>query len=459
MSDLREKLFYNQKNVFDVLDETELADAESYCDAYKAFLGASKTEREAVAVAVAEAEKHGFKPLNAGDTLKPGDKVYRNVIGKMLLLAVVGTQPMSEGVNIAAAHIDSPRLDIKQVPLYESENVAYLDTHYYGGIRKYQWVATPLELHGVVVLKDGSSVEVKIGADSSDPVLYISDLLPHLAKDQSKKPLGEAYSGEILNIMIGTLPVKGDTGRDRVKYAVLKLLNEKYGIIEEDFLTAELEAVPAYDPRDVGLDRSLIGGYGHDDRVCAYAELAALFDTQLPNKTAVCILADKEEIGSVGVSGMQSEAFECFMTDLTGGQANLYHCFANSACISADVTNAFDPNYPEVSDKKNNTKLNHGLGICKFTGSGGKGGANDASAEFLGKLRAIFDKEGVIWQTGEIGKVDQGGGGTVAKCLSNRNIETVDAGVPVISMHSPFEVVSKLDCYMTYKGMKAFYNN
>ncbi len=460
MSDLREKLFYSQKNVFDALDEAELAAAERYCDAYKAYLGASKTEREAVTTAIKQAEAIGFKPLNAGDVLKPGDKVYRNVCGKMLLLAVIGTEPMSAGTNIAAAHIDSPRLDIKQVPLYESDNVAYLDTHYYGGIRKYQWVATPLELHGVVVLKDESVVEVKIGADPADPVLYISDLLPHLAKDQSSKPLGDAHSGEGLNIMVGTLPVKGDEGKDRVKYAVLKLLYEKYGITEEDFLSAELEAVPAYDPRDVGLDRSLIGGYGHDDRVCAYAELAAIFETEMPAKTAVCILADKEEIGSEGVSGMQSEAFECFILDLCGPSGtNVYHCFANSACISADVTNAFDPNYPEVSDRKNNTKLNYGIGICKFTGSRGKSGSSDASAEFVGKLRAIFNKEGVIWQTGELGKVDQGGGGTVAKYMAKRNIETVDAGVPVISMHSPFEVVSKLDCYMTYKGMKAFYNN
>ena len=460
MSELSEKLLFKPKNAWESMDEAELALSEAYFVRYADYLGKSKTEREAVNNAIALAEARGFRLLEAGMELQPGSRVYRNVRGKMLLLAVIGKQPLTDGVNIAAAHIDAPRLDIKQIPLYEDNGVAYLDTHYYGGIRKYQWVATPLALHGVVCRKDGEAVTVVIGEDPSDPVLYISDLLPHLAKDQSAKPLADAITGEGLNLMVGTLPIKDEADSDKIKLAVMKLLYDKYGITEEDFLSAELEVVPAYAPREVGLDRSLLGGYGHDDRVCAYAELDAIFDVEIPEKTAVCILADKEEIGSEGTSGMQSEAFECFICDLgSNGGADLYHCFANSVCLSADVTNAFDPNYPEVSDKRNNTKLNYGVGICKFTGSRGKSGSNDASAELLGKLRMIFAKENVIWQTGELGKVDQGGGGTVAKFMAKRNIETVDAGVPVISMHSPFEVVSKVDCYMTKKAMLAFYRN
>ena len=453
----REELFYNQKNIADIIDSSEKKLSDAYCEEYMRYLDSSKTEREAVRNAIALAEKNGFKPYDGG-AVKAGDKLYRSVRGKALLLAVVGKKDAGAGINIAAAHVDSPRLDLKQVPLYEDNEVAYFKTHYYGGIKKYQWVTIPLELHGVVVLKDGTVRDVIIGKDPKDPVLYISDLLPHLAAEQSKKKLNEGITGEQLNIILGTLPVSDDEGGDRVKFAVLKILNEKFGITEEDFLSAELEAVPAMPVRDVGLDRSLIGGYGHDDRVCAFAELRAILDTEMPERTAVCILADKEEIGSEGVSGMQSEAFECFIGDICDAQGiKIEHCFANSFCISADVNNAFDPTFPEVSDKMNNTRLNYGVGIAKFTGARGKSGSNDASAEVMGRLRRMFARDNVAWQTGELGKVDQGGGGTVAMFMAKRNIETVDAGVPVIAMHSPYEVVSKLDCYMTYKCMLALY--
>ena len=456
---IRDDLFYTQKNGYDLIDTEERLELERYCGEYMSYLDASRTEREAVREGIALAESKGFVPYEKGMALTPGTKVYLNNRGKSLLLAVIGAKPLSFGANIAAAHVDAPRLDLKQIPLYEDGEIAYFKTHYYGGIKKYQWVTIPLELHGVVVKKDGECVDVVIGRDKDDPKLVITDLLPHLGKDQMAKTASDVIPGENLNILIGSVPY-ADDGSDRVKLAVMSLLNDRYGITEEDFLSAELEAVPAYDVCDLGLDRSLIGGYGHDDRVCAYAEMAAICECELPERTAVCILADKEEIGSVGVSGMQSEAFEAFMADLceTQGVA-LRDCLWNSFCVSADVCNAYDPNFPEVSEKRNGAKINYGMGICKFTGHGGKSGASDASAEVVGTLRRIFAENGVVWQMAELGKVDQGGGGTVALYMADRNIDTIDAGVPVLSMHAPFETVSKFDCYMTYKGMKAFYIN
>ena len=343
----------------------------------------------------------------------------------------------------------------------ENGELAYFKTHYYGGIKKYQWLTIPLELHGVVTRTDGVTVEVVIGKDPEDPKFVITDLLPHLAKDQMGKSASDFVPGENLSLLIGSVPY-ADEGKDRVKLAVMSLLNDRYGITEEDFLSAELEVVPSYDTCDVGLDRSFIGGYGHDDRVCAYAELKAIYETEAPERTAVCILADKEEIGSVGVSGMQSTAFETFIQDLCAAQkVHLRHCLENSFCVSADVCNAFDPLFPEVSEapNRNGAKVNYGMGICKFTGSRGKGGSNDASAEVVGTLRRIFADNAVVWQMAELGKVDQGGGGTVAAYMGNRNIDTIDAGVPVLSMHSPWETVAKFDCYMTYKGVKAFYKD
>ena len=458
---LREKLFYEQKHGYDLIDLDERMKLEGYCEDYKAYLDASRTEREAVTEGIRQAEEAGFVPYARGMELKPGTKVYQSVRGKALMLAVIGTKTLEHGANIAAAHVDAPRLDLKQLPLYEDSELAYFKTHYYGGVKKYQWLTIPLELHGVVTKKSGETIDVVIGKDPEDPKFVITDLLPHLAKDQMSKTAGEFVPGENLNLLIGSIPY-ADEGKDRVKLAVISMLHDRYGITEEDFLSAELEAVPSLSTWDVGLDRSLIGGYGHDDRVCAYAELKAIYETGTPERTAVCILADKEEIGSVGVSGMQSRAFETFMGDLCESQGvNLRHCFENSFCISADVCNAYDPMYSEVSERpnRNGAKVNYGLGICKFTGSRGKGGCNDASAEVVGVVRRIFAENGVVWQMAELGKVDQGGGGTVAAFMGNRNIDTIDAGVPVLSMHAPWETVAKFDCYMTYKGIKAFYNS
>ena len=457
MDELKKELFYEQKNGYDLIDAAERKACEDYCKGYMAYLNESRTEREAVKNAIALAEKEGFVPFTPGMAVKPGMKLYRSNRGKALMLAVVGKKPLDAGCNVAAAHVDSPRLDLKQIPLYEDGEMAYFRTHYYGGIKKYQWVAIPLELHGVVALKSGETVEVVIGHDPEDPQLVITDLLPHLAADQMQRKASEVIKGESLNILIGSAPY-ADEGSDRVKLAVMSLLKDRYGITEEDFLSAELEAVPGFPVRDVGLDRSLIGGYGQDDRVCAYAELKAIFDIKDPELTAVCILADKEETGSQGTTGMKAQAFECFMEDLCAAQGvELRRCFENSFCVSADVCNAFDPLYPEVSEKRSNAKINYGMGICKFTGARGKSGTSDADAETVGKLRKIFADANVVWQMAELGKVDQGGGGTVAVYMAERDIDTIDAGVPVLSMHAPYEVVSKFDCYMTYKGVKAVY--
>ena len=454
---LRETLLITPKNGYVGLTEQQREEMEGYCKRYAAFLDACKTEREATAWTVALAEKHGFQPLVPGMQLKPGDKVYRNNRDKSILLAVIGSQSLNAGANICASHVDSPRLDLKPNPLYEDSEIAYFKTHYYGGIKKYQWPTVPLALHGVVCRKDGSTVSVTIGEDPADPILVVSDLLIHLAADQMKKTMAEGIVGEQLNVILGTEPLEGE-GADLVKLHIMKLLNEKYGLVEADFHSAELTVVPAGKCREVGLDRSLLGAYGHDDRVCAYAQIEPLLDMATPTHTAVCILADKEEIGSVGISGMQSRAFDTFMQDLcdaTGAELN--RCFENSFCLSADVSNAFDPNFADTCDKRNNSQLNYGVAICKYTGARGKSGASDASAEAMSHVRTTLDNANVRWQLATLGKVDQGGGGTVAAYMANRNIVTVDAGVPVLSMHAPLEIVSKLDCYMTYLACKAIY--
>jgi aspartyl aminopeptidase len=404
------------------------------------------------------AQANGFRAFQRGMELKPGDKVYRVNRGKSVMLAVMGSEGLDQGVNIGAAHIDSPRLDLKQNPLYEADELAFFKTHYYGGLRKYQWVTIPLALHGVVALKDGSTVKVAIGGGAGEPVFTVDDLLPHLAADQSKKPLGEAIPAENLNILVGSRPFSDDAGERRVKLTVLDALNVKYGITEADFISAELSAVPAFGASDVGFDRSLIGSYGQDDRVCAYACFAALLQLTTPRRTAVCMLADKEEIGSEGVTGMKSAAFDTFIGDLCDTQnVPLKVCFENSFCLSADVTAAYDPNFAEVFEKRNSARVGYGMGLCKYTGSRGKSGASDASAEVVAYARRVLDDYGVVWQMAELGKADQGGGGTVAVYMAQRNIDTLDAGVPVLSMHAPFETTSKLDCYMTYKGMRAVY--
>ena len=454
----REALFYQPKNGYDRLSTQDEADMNAYCGDYKKFLDAGKTERECVDEAVRLAEAKGFKPFTRGMAIQPGDKLYRVNRGKSVMLAVVGSKPLSEGASIGAAHIDSPRLDLKPNPLYEDSELAFFKTHYYGGIRKYQWVTIPLELHGVVALKDGSTVKVSIGGGVDDPQFTIDDLLPHLGAEQSKKPLGEAIPGESLNLLIGSRPFKDDDGADRVKLAVMELLNQKYGIVEEDFISAELEVVPAFKATDIGFDRSLIGAYGHDDRVCGFACLAAALALGTPDKTAICMLADKEEIGSQGVTGMKSAAFDTFVSDLCDAQrVPLKACYEKSFCLSTDVTAAFDPNFPEVFEKRNSARVNYGVGLAKYTGARGKSGSSDAAAELVARVRKVLDGADVVWQMAELGKVDAGGGGTVACYMADRDIDTIDAGVPVLSMHSPFETVSKLDCYMTYKGIKAVY--
>ena len=457
MDELKEKLLYQQKNGYDLLDAAQCVAIEDYSRGYMRYLNDARTEREAVREAVALAEAEGFRPL-APDAkgIAPGEKVYWINRGKALYLAVGGRRPMSEGCLIGASHIDAPRLDLKQLPLYEDEELAFLRTHYYGGIKKYQWTAIPLELHGTVCLAGGRTVDVVIGRDPSDPQFVITDLLPHLANDQMGKTAAKFIEAEKLCLLAGSVPYAGE-GKDRVKLAVLSLLHDRYGITEEDFVSAELEVVPGFEVRELGVDRSLIGGYGQDDRVCSYAQLRAILDTADPEYTAVCLLADKEEIGSEGVTGMQSRAFERFMERLCGAESGVRACFERSTCLSADVTAAFDPLYAEVSEKQNAAKINYGVGLCKFTGSRGKSGASDASAELVGRVLDLCRENGVVWQMCELGKVDQGGGGTVAMFMAQRDIETLDAGVPVLSMHAPFETTAKLDCYMMYRCMAAFF--
>ena len=456
MKTLRKQLLRDSRSGYDVLEEAQLRQMEDYCADYKAFLG-NKTERLSARAAIAAAEAHGFVEYRRGMALEAGDKVYTCNRGKGLMLAVIGRESMAEGVQIAAAHIDSPRLDLKPNPLYEDSELAYFKTHYYGGIRKYQWVTIPLQLQGVVVKKDGTAVEVCIG-EKGEPQLVITDLLPHLGGEQGKKPLSEAIPAETLNILLGSRPIGGEDDSDRVKIHVMKRLYDKYSITEADFASAELEAVPAADAVDIGIDSSMIGSYGHDDRVCGYAALRALLELDAPAKTAVCVLADKEEIGSMGVTGMQSAVFETFLSDLCDSQnVPLKVCFENSFCLSADVTAAYDPNFADVFDKKNAAFLNHGVGLCKYTGARGKSGSSDAGAETVAYVRSLLDGAGVRWQICELGKVDAGGGGTVAQYMANRNIATLDAGVPVLSMHAPFEVVAKLDCYEMYRACKAIY--
>ena len=454
----KEKVLSAPKNGYDRLNAAELPAMEEYCRVYKDFLDKGKTERLCVKEAVKLAEAQGFVPFRRGMELKAGDKVYTVNRAKSVMLAVIGEKSLAEGIQITASHIDSPRLDLKPTPLYEDDEMAYFKTHYYGGIRKYQWVTIPLEMRGVVALKDGSVVDVALGV-GDEPKFVITDLLPHLGGEQGKKPLNEAITGEGLNVLLGSCPV-GEAGEsDRIKLHVMEKLNEKYGITEADFISAEIEVVPAANATDIGLDASLIGAYGHDDRVCGFAALKALLDLEaVPAKTAVCMLADKEEIGSMGVTGMQSAAFDTFINDLCDCQnVPLRVCYENSFCLSTDVTAAYDPLYAEVYEKRNSAHINYGIGLAKYTGARGKGGSSDANAETVAYVRRVLDEKDVVWQMAELGKIDAGGGGTVAQYMANRNIATLDAGVPVLSMHAPFEVVSKLDCYMTYKGCKAVY--
>ncbi len=457
VKELKNKLFYNPKNgiLRENYDEKKV---EDFCQGYAEFLGFAKTERLSVKKAVEMAENAGFTPFDHNKKYKAGDKVYLNNRGKSLALAVIGSEPVENGIRLAAAHVDSPRLDLKPNPLYEDSELALFKTHYYGGIKKYQWTTVPLALHGVIVKKDGTSVEVSIGENENEPCFVVTDLLPHLAQDQYKRSVSDLIKGEELNILIGSRPFKDDEGSELVKLNILSILNEKYGIVETDFLSAELECVPAGKPRDVGFDRSMIGSYGHDDRVCAYPCLMAVLEAEMPKFTVVSILADKEETGSDGNTGMNSaflSQFIGFLAEMQGGRVSV--ALQNSKCLSADVNAAFDPTFPDVTERRNAARLNYGAVITKYTGSRGKGGTSDASAEFVGWIRKILDDANVVWQTGELGKVDLGGGGTVAMYIANLGIDVVDLGVPVLSMHAPFEVVSKFDVYMTYLAVKALF--
>jgi len=455
---LRDELTYKPQNGGATLTEDQLRRAFEFCDDYKEFLDAAKTEREAVAEAVRLAEIAGFVPFDKGKVYAAGEKVYRVNRGKALILAVIGRKPVSEGVRFAIAHIDSPRLDLKPNPLYEADELAMFKTHYYGGIKKYQWTTVPLAMHGVIFLADGSKLDVRIGEEEGDPQFCITDLLPHLGYEQEKKPLGTAIAGENLNILVGSLPISDEKGTDLVKLNVLRLLNEKYGLVEADFLSAEIEFVPAAKARDVGFDRSMIGAYGHDDRVCAYPALMAALTCNNPEHTAVTILTDKEEIGSEGNTGLKSAYMEYFVYDLADMQGVCGRdALSASQCLSADVNAAYDPTYSDVYEKRNACCLNKGVCITKYTGARGKSGTSDASAEYMSRVRRLLDSKKVLWQIGELGKVDVGGGGTVAKFVANLDVDTVDLGVPVLSMHAPWEIVAKIDVYMAYRAFYEFF--
>lgn len=458
--ELKEKLFLKRENAFLRMNDAELKKCDKFCEGYKDFLNKAKTEREAVVFIEREAKACGFVPFDKSKTYKAGDKVYYVNREKAVILAVIGKESIDKGVNLVAAHIDSPRLDMKQNPLYEKDEVGYFKTHYYGGIKKYQWPTVPLSLHGVIVKNDGSKIVVDIGEDERDPVFCVSDLLPHLAAQQMKRASTEIVKGEELNVIIGSRPFKDDEASEAVKLNLMLILNEKYGILEEDFLSAELEAVPAFKARDIGFDRSLIGSYGQDDRVCAYTELMAILGAKTPRRTAVAVLTDKEETGSDGNTGLRSAYLKYFIADLasTFGVCGR-DVLSKSRCLSADVNAAYDPTFPDVFEKNNACALNHGVCVTKFTGSRGKNGTSDASAEFVGEVRALLDKKNVIWQTGELGKVDIGGGGTVAAYIANLNVDTIDVGVPVMSMHAPFEITAKTDVWAAFKAFEAFIND
>ncbi len=457
---LKEKLFKKNEHAAQRISAEELKAADAFCEGYKLFMSSCKTEREATEFARELAEERGFVEFDKTRHYAPGDKVYRVNRNKAIILAVFGARPVCDGVRIAASHIDSPRLDLKPNPLYEDSEEAFFKTHYYGGIKKYQWVTIPLALHGVVVLKDGSRVNVNIGEEKNDPKFVVTDLLPHLAKEQMKRTLEEGIKGEELNILVGSRPLGDDDGGELVKLNIMNILNKKYGIVEEDFLSAELEAVPALPVADIGFDRSMIGAYGHDDRVCAYPSLMAAVDCGEPEYTAVTVLTDKEEIGSEGNTGLVSSYLEFFIADLARCQGSeVRDALSRSECLSADVNAAFDPTFPSVSEKLNASFINHGVVVTKYTGSRGKSGTSDASAEFMGRIRSVLDDADVVWQIGELGKVDEGGGGTVAKYIAALDVNVVDVGVPVLSMHAPYEVVSKLDVYMAYKAFLAFFKS
>lgn len=455
---LREELFLSRKNGCLVLEEEEIKKADEFCEPYKKFLNRAKTEREVVEYAIKAAKKEGFAEFDVEKKYKAGDRIYYNNRNKAVIFAVIGKEKTKNGVHIAAAHIDSPRLDLKPFPLYEKNDLALFKTHYYGGIKKYQWPAMPLALHGKVVRKDGSTVNVTLGEDAGDPCFCVTDLLPHLASEQMSKTMVKGFTGEDLNVLIGSRPFRDDKESDLVKLNIMRLIHEKYGIVEADFLSAELNLVPAFPAKDVGFDRSMIGAYGHDDRVCAYTAFEAILNCKTPERTVLTVLGDKEEVGSDGNTGLNSEFMRYFISDLAmQDKEEPRHVLSKSTCLSADVNAAFDPTYASVYDSGNSCYINNGVVITKYTGHGGKYDTSDACAEYMAEIRELLDSNKVLWQSGELGKVDGGGGGTVAKFIANLNVDVVDLGVPVLSMHAPFEIVSKIDVYMAYRAFYEFF--
>ncbi len=459
---LKEKLFHKKENGWNTVKNKE--DIFRYAKGYIEFMNAAKTEREIVKQSKKMAEDRGFKDIKEFETLKPGDKVYHINRDKSMYLAIIGKEEIEKGVNIVGAHADSPRLDLKPNPLYEDGEFAYLKTHYYGGIKKYQWTTIPLSIHGVIVKTNGEKIEVNIGEEESDPIFTITDLLPHLAQDQMEKKLKNGIDGEDLNLLIGSIPY-AENVPEAVKLNVLNLLNQKYGITEIDLLSSELELVPAMKARSMGLDESMVVAYGQDDKICVYTELTALLDIkETPNRTAVCIISDKEEIGSMGNTGMESHVFDTFMSEILNklgvNKPNLLEkVFCNSKMLSADVDAGFDPIYASVSERNNASYLGRGIGLNKYTGARGKSGASDANAEFVAEIRKIFEENDIRYQISELGKVDVGGGGTIAYILANKGMDVIDCGVPVLSMHAPYEVTSKFDLYEAYRGYSAFWKN
>ena len=459
---LKEELFNRKKNGWEVATEEEKQNIFKFCDEYMYFLNRAKTEREAVEFSTDILRKNNFKNIEEVDSLNPGDRIYYINREKNVYAAVMGKRPLEDGINIVGAHIDSPRLDLKPNPLYEDTGFAYLKTHYYGGIKKYQWTTIPLAIHGVIVKANGEKVKINIGEDESEPIFTITDLLPHLAQEQMEKKLKNGIDGEALNLLIGSIPYNDEKISEKVKLNILNILNQKYGIKEVDFLSSEIELVPAFKARSLGFDSSMVASYGQDDRVCAYTSLRAILDVEVPEKTAICILADKEEIGSVGNTGMEANVFDTFVAEMlnkTGqNKANLLDkVFCNSKMLSADVDAGLDPIYASVSEKNNSSMLGKGIGICKYTGSRGKSGASDANAEYVAEVRKMLEENNILYQISELGKVDVGGGGTIAYIFANKGIDVIDCGVPVLSMHAPYEVTSKYDVYSAYKTYKVFF--
>ena len=464
VENLKEKLFRKTTKGWEGMENQTKDEVFSYCTEYMNFLNRSKTEREIIKSAKELAEKKGFKSIQTYETLKAGDKVYYNNRDKSMYLAVIGEETIEKGINIIGSHADSPRLDLKPNPLYEDSGFAYFKTHYYGGIKKYQWTTIPLAIHGIIVKPNGEKIEIVIGEEETDPIFTITDLLPHLATEQMERKLKEGIKGEDLNLLIGSMPYKGEKGADSVKLNIMNILNERYGITEIDFVSSEIELVPAFRARSMGLDSSMVAAYGQDDKVCVYTSLTALLNLQIPKTTAVCIIADKEEIGSMGNTGMESHVFDTFISEILNklgiNKPNLLdQVFCNSKMLSADVDAAYDPIYASAYEKNNAGFLGKGIGLNKYTGARGKSGASDANAEFVAMIRNIFEKENIHYEFAELGRVDLGGGGTIAYILADKGIDVIDCGVPVLSMHAPYEVTSKFDVYEAYRAYSAFWKN